>query len=194
MEYLESGKFVRPLHQVGLCPKTARFSQDPKIWVASAGSEGVLALRKARLRAACSLALPLAAAQLPRGGTAVVEQLTTHFGGDMCCNLAVSQQMKGRDIQTTFENQSFSRHLQSWEFFARTTSIKLCALLFTCGALAAKQPDAFTILPSFAHSECQLKKLILKLQMVSRISQMPWYPCLTNSHRTCGFRARVNRR
>ena len=53
------------------------------------------------------------------GGTAntwwskAVEELTTHFQGDMCCDLAVSQQMKGREAQEEFEKYLISHNLKS---------------------------------------------------------------------------------
>ena len=67
----------------------------------------------------------------PTWWTTAVEQLTTQFWRDMCSDLAVSQQMKGRETLTAFEERLESPHLESWEYFPRT-SIEQRALLFTC--------------------------------------------------------------
>ena len=88
--------------QHGLCSKVSSFPLEPKISVAVAGSEGVMALRKARLRATSSLALALAAAQLPRGGRRCRNYKQHDFEGDMCSDLGVSQQMKGREPKNSF--------------------------------------------------------------------------------------------
>ena len=61
-----------------------------------------MALRKARLRATSSLALALAAAQLPRGGRRCRNYKQHNFEGDMCSDLGVSQQMRGREPQNSF--------------------------------------------------------------------------------------------